>query len=64
MLSQLISGVCRVACLKRMENDSQIKGYRSEQFADGTLEDKIPENPFHNYYRREFGITYYPQMVN
>ncbi len=51
MLSQLISGVCRVACLKRMENDSQIKGYRSEQFADGTLEDKIPENPFHNYYR-------------
>lgn len=51
MLSELISGVCREACLKRMENDPEIKNYRSEQFADGTVEDKIPENPFKNYYK-------------
>lgn len=51
MLSELISKVCREACLKRMENDPEIKNYRSEQFTDGTVEDKIPENPFKNYFK-------------
>lgn len=51
MLSELISKVCRKACLKRMENDPEIKNYRSEQFADGTVMDDSPENPFKNYYK-------------
>lgn len=51
MLSELISKVCREACLKRMKDDPQIKNYRSEQFVDGTIKDDIPENPSKNYYK-------------